>query len=112
MANNTTVLITGANRGLGRGLLELFLGMQNHTVIAANRDVKNSTSKSLFDLPTGQGSKLVIIKIDATIQDDAFDAVHELKNKGIHHLDVVIANAGVATAYPLVRDLRIADMEA
>lgn len=34
----TIVLITGANRGLGKGLLKRYLALPNHTVIAANRD--------------------------------------------------------------------------
>jgi norsolorinic acid ketoreductase len=34
----TTVLISGANRGLGRGLVERYLARDDHTVVAAVRD--------------------------------------------------------------------------
>ena len=108
----TNILISGANRGIGKGLLELFLAKPNHVVIAANRDPSNPLSKALSDLPTGKGSKLIVVKVDATKQTDPFEAVEELKEQGVEHLDYVIANAGVATDLPTVRDLKIATLQA
>ena len=49
--NGTIVLITGASRGIGKGLLELYLAKSNHTVVAANRNPNHTTSKALADLP-------------------------------------------------------------
>ena len=111
-AGTTNVLISGANRGLGKGLLELFLAKPDHIVIAGNRDVTSASSKSLADIPKGERSKLFVVKIDATVPTDPFEAVEELKKQGIDHLDLVIANAGVARNVPMVRDLQIADLEA
>lgn len=108
----TTVLISGANRGLGKGLLCLYLAKSNHIVIAANRNPAHPSSKALHDLPTGSGTKLVIVKIDASIESDASVAVKELQKQGIDHLDIVIASAGIATIYPLVKDLNTADLQA
>ncbi|KAF7552718.1 hypothetical protein G7Z17_g4124 [Cylindrodendrum hubeiense] len=109
----TVVLITGANRGLGKGLLQRYLALPNHIVIAGNRDPGHPTSQALAELPKGEGSSLIVVKIDASVNQDAFDAVKELqKSHGIEYLDVVIANAGVSFVWPFVRDLKIADLQA
>ena len=64
----TVVLITGANRGIGKGLLEIYLLKPNHLVIAANRDLEYPTSKALAKLPTADGTSLLLVKIDATVR--------------------------------------------
>lgn len=64
----TVVLITGANRGIGKGLLELYLLKPNHLVIAANRDPEHATSKALATIPTADGTCLLVVKIDATVR--------------------------------------------
>jgi NAD(P)-dependent dehydrogenase (short-subunit alcohol dehydrogenase family) len=106
------ILITGANRGLGRGILEIFLAKPNHTIIAANRSPDNASSKELLKLPTGAGSKIVVVKYDAAKEESGREVVEELKSQGIDYLDVVIANAAIANAFPLVRDAKVADLEA
>lgn len=106
----TAILITGASRGIGRGLLALYLAKPNHMVIAANRDSSSSTSKSLDDLPKAEGTTLLVVKIDATVPTDATDAVQQLAQHGIGHLDIVIANAGIAYTYPKVSEVWIEDM--
>ncbi|EXF82182.1 aflatoxin biosynthesis ketoreductase nor-1 [Colletotrichum fioriniae PJ7] len=109
----TTVLITGANRGLGKGLLQRYLALPNHIVIAGNRDPTQPTSQALNDLPKAEGSKLIVVKIDACVEEDAQDAVKELQETyGITHLDIVIANAGISYAWPAVAELKIADLQA
>lgn len=108
-----TVLISGANRGIGKGLLQRYLLRPNHVVIAANRNPSDPTSQFLKDLPKGEGSRLIIVKVDATSETDASDAVEELQTShGIDHLDLVIANAGMSTVWPTVADLKIADLQA
>ncbi|KAK1675790.1 hypothetical protein BDP55DRAFT_693870 [Colletotrichum godetiae] len=110
---STTVIITGANRGLGEGLLKRYLALPNHIVIAGNRDPTHPTSRALGDLPKAEGSRLIVVKIDASVEKDAHDAVKELQEThGITHLDVVIANAGISYAWPAVAELRIADLQA
>ena len=107
----TLVLITGANRGLGKGLLELYLAKPNHTIIAANRDPNHATSKALLDLPKASGTSLLLIKIDATSPTDPGDAVKQLASHGIHHLDIIIANAGIAYVYPKVSEVKVEDIQ-
>ncbi|KAI0138112.1 NAD(P)-binding protein [Hypoxylon sp. NC0597] len=107
------ILISGANRGLGKGLLQRYLAQPNHIVIAANRNPTHPTSQALFDLPKGEGNSLIVVKLDAAVETDAFEAVKELRDKhGIDHLDIVIANAGVSFVWPAVADLKIADLKA
>ncbi|KAF4948067.1 hypothetical protein FSARC_13832 [Fusarium sarcochroum] len=84
MASTKVILITGANRGIGRGLVANFLKTPSNTVVAAVRNLDAETTKSLADLPKGADSKLIVVKIDSA---------HE------HHieaLDIVIANAGLS----------------
>ena len=108
---STIVLISGANRGLGKGLLELYLARPNYIVIAANRDPEHPTSKVLSDLPKGAGSRLIVAKVDSSVEKDPFEAVKALGAEGIDHLDVVIANAGVSYIFPKVSDLKIEDLQ-
>lgn len=106
----TIVLISGASRGLGKYLLSIYLSRPNHIVIAANRDPSHATSKALADLPIGSGSRLIVVKTEATVESDPAKAVKELIAQGIDHLDLVIANAGLAKEYPKVSELKIADL--
>lgn len=106
----TVILITGANRGLGRGLLERYLKLPGHTVIAATRNPDHPTSKDLSKLARADGTELIVIKLDASIWQDAFDAVKALQAQSIDHLDIVIANAGVAYCWPLVAEVKLEDM--
>ncbi|KAK0129241.1 hypothetical protein ONS95_001176 [Cadophora gregata] len=108
---STIVLISGANRGIGKGLLELYLAKPNHTVIAANRDPENAGSKALSNLTTGTESHLIIVKVDGSVENDALEAVQALSSQGIDHIDIVIANAGVSYAWPKVSELKIEDLQ-
>ncbi len=90
-----TYLITGANRGIGKGLLEIFLARPQTTVIAAVRNIEKSTS-ALQTVVKGKDSKLIIVKIDSNSDTDPAAAVAELESKhGISKVDVLVANAGL-----------------
>ncbi|EJT80741.1 hypothetical protein GGTG_00735 [Gaeumannomyces tritici R3-111a-1] len=104
----TVVLITGANRGLGAGLTKRFLAEPPHlrakpyrwdrraacarkTVdhavttgqifIAAVRDPSHPTVANLSAAPKGQGTKLVVVKYDAAVEQSPFDVVASLKGR-------------------------------
>jgi norsolorinic acid ketoreductase len=92
----STWLITGANRGIGRGLVTLLLARPNTTVIAALRDTADVTAKEIAELPLAAGSRLIVVKIDAESETDALEAVGLLQSKyNITKLDVVLANSGL-----------------
>ncbi|KAE8442533.1 hypothetical protein EG329_003248 [Mollisiaceae sp. DMI_Dod_QoI] len=90
-----TYLITGANRGIGKGLLSAYVLRPNTTVIAAVRNIKSAT-EAFSSVPLGPGSKIITVKIDSTIDTDAAAAVEELKTKyGITNIDVLLPVAGL-----------------
>ena len=68
---STAVLITGANRSLGLGLLQKCLAQPNHMVIAGNRNPAHPSSQALAKLLKGKGTKLIVVKIDASVAEDA-----------------------------------------
>ncbi|KAI0888788.1 norsolorinic acid reductase-like protein [Annulohypoxylon maeteangense] len=105
------VLITGCNRGIGKGLLELYLAKPNHTIIAANRDIKHPSSKALETLPKAEGTSLIIVQNNVTVSTDAADMVKHLASRGIDHLDIVIANAGVANLWCKVSEVTAEDFQ-
>ncbi|KAK6953012.1 hypothetical protein Daesc_005309 [Daldinia eschscholtzii] len=107
---STVVLISGANRGIGKGLAERYLALPNHTVIAANRNPEHPTSKELEKLPKGPGSKLIVVKVEATSDTDAVEAVKELEKQGIDHIDLVIANSGTTFGFVKAADAKVEDM--
>ena len=113
MESKTIVLITGSNRGIGFGLIERFLAKPSHVVIAAVRNPEHPTAQALQNLFKGLDTQLIVVKIDANIEKDAHDALTELQQEhGVGHLDIVIANAGVAYIYPTVADVNIEDIKA
>ncbi|KAE9989802.1 hypothetical protein EG327_002230 [Venturia inaequalis] len=95
--SQTVYLITGANRGIGNGLVQAYLSRPNTIVIATTRDPSSSSSKALATLPTGKNSTIIVLKLDASVESDAKDAIDDLSSTyGITHIDTVIANAGIA----------------
>ncbi|KAK7974526.1 hypothetical protein PG989_016374 [Apiospora arundinis] len=101
--SKTTILVTGANRGIGKGLVETLLARPDHVVIAAVRTP--SSAEPLAQLPVAYSSRLVVAKIDATAAKKLVGG-----DQPIDYLDVVIANAGVCNIWPKVADLQIKDM--
>ena len=92
---STVYLITGANRGIGRGLTDLILSRPNTSVVALVRDLDHETSKSLASTTPGASNTLTILPYDAKQPGSAETAISTLrKTHGITHDDVVIANAG------------------
>ena len=85
------IVITGANRGIGKGLLSTYIARPNTTVVAAVRDVAKST-KDLSSVTIGKDSKLIVVKVDSTVDSDSAAAVKELENQALHqqsrHLDL------------------------
>ncbi|RYP66964.1 hypothetical protein DL771_007538 [Monosporascus sp. 5C6A] len=88
-----TYLITGANRGLGRGLFDHYVAQSNNTLIAAVRNVE--VAQTLLNVPRGEGTRVILVKIDSASKKDAFEAAETIKKQGIEFIDVVIAAAGI-----------------
>lgn len=92
-----TVLITGSKAGIGKGLLSVYAAREETIAIAAIRDGPDSAAaKTLTALPTGRGSKIVVVTYDASSPNAAINVVSDLeKHHNISQLDIVIANAGI-----------------
>jgi hypothetical protein len=102
---------TRASRGLGEGLLELYVAKLNHTVVASVRDPNHGTTEAPTELPTAEGYALLIIKVDSTIQADAADGVKQLTANGIDHIDIIIINTSIAYAWPKASEVRVDNMK-
>ncbi|KAI7762682.1 hypothetical protein LZL87_014026 [Fusarium oxysporum] len=111
MSSPSTILITGGNRGIGRGFVKTLLASPSLTVIVGVRNPSHPTSKALQGLPKGEGSKLIIVKLDSSVPSDATKAVAALKEEhNIESLDIVIANAGIALDGGRVQDTTVDNM--
>ncbi|KAL6781905.1 putative oxidoreductase [Auxenochlorella protothecoides] len=88
-----TVVVTGANRGLGRELVNQLLERPGNTIIAGVRDP--SQAKDLASL----GPNVVVTQLD--VSDEAsIEAWAASLKKDFAHIDVVINNAGIADMEP------------
>ena len=86
-------LITGANRGIGRGVADIILSRPNNTLVALVRDPEDATAKSLKG--TAEGTKVIMHKYEASDYNAASTAIKVLEaDHHIASLDIVIANAG------------------
>jgi len=103
MSSKIIVFITGANRGIGKGLTAKYLDRPNHIVIAAVRDPNHNSSKSLSSLPVGESSSLIIVPFDSSSEKSINEAITTLKSQhSISFLSIVIANAGMVEFYGTV----------
>ncbi|EOD45420.1 putative aflatoxin biosynthesis ketoreductase nor-1 protein [Neofusicoccum parvum UCRNP2] len=91
-----TILITGATRGLGRGLTAHYLARPSTTVIACIRAPTSPAALSLHTLPTGPSSRLLLLPMDAASEPSVTAALATLPTHGIDTLTLVIANAAAA----------------
>lgn len=97
-------VFTELRKGIGKALVIKYLGRQNTTVIAAVRDLEAAT-ESFQDISQADKGSLILVKIDSNSESDAIEAVDVLRIKhNIKNLDLVIANAGMGTAYDAVAE--------
>lgn len=76
-------------------------------VIATVRDPSHESSKSLYSLPTGAGSRVVLLPLDLTNVAPLSSA---LLASDIDRLDIVISNAGLNSSFDSVQDTAIQAM--
>lgn len=82
-----TVLVTGANRGIGRAFVNVLLEVGVNKIYASARN-----PETLNDLVASGGGKVVAVKIDVTNPENINDVATELKD-----VELLINNAGVAS---------------
>ncbi|KAL4784874.1 hypothetical protein BJX76DRAFT_347442 [Aspergillus varians] len=105
-------LVTGASRGLGKGLVAAFLLRPNSIVVAGVRNVA-SQAWALAELPKGDSSKLIVVQLDCESRTDPEEAIKVLaRDHGISYLDVVVANAAIAANYGPASTMPLEHLEA
>ncbi|MBB3729420.1 SDR family oxidoreductase [Nonomuraea dietziae] len=89
-SEQTTVLITGANKGLGLEAARR-LGEQGWTIFLGSRD--EGRGRAAADKLTADGANVVMVPLDVTSDESVADAVR-LVREHTDRLDVLINNAG------------------
>ncbi|PWN91057.1 toxin biosynthesis ketoreductase [Acaromyces ingoldii] len=98
-------LITGATRGIGAELVKQLAADPKNTVVAGVRDPAAEAAKTLAQLR----GHVITVQIDSSSDSDAKAAAKAVLSRGIDCIDVIIANAGVASDFKPVADVSADD---
>ncbi|KAH9886772.1 NAD(P)-binding protein [Xylariomycetidae sp. FL2044] len=96
MSHQLVVVITGAGRGIGNALARAYLAQPNCTVIGGIRNDTSPGVAALTECRKGEGSRMLLVKIESSSATDASRAVKEMESHGIDHIDILIPNAGIS----------------
>src|SRR4051794_22472065 len=86
------VLLTGANRGLGRHFLDALVARDAQRVYAAARDLR-----SLAPVVAQHGDRVVPVELDVTRADHIRTVAEQLPE-----VELLVSNAGQACAVPVL----------
>jgi NAD(P)-dependent dehydrogenase (short-subunit alcohol dehydrogenase family) len=89
-----TIFVTGASSGFGRLTAET-LSRSGHKVFAGFRSAEGARKQIADEL---EGKNIEILKVDVTDQASVDKAIVQLLEKSGNQLDVVVNNAGMASA--------------
>jgi len=95
-----TALITGAARGIGRAFAEAYIREGARVIIADIDDAR--ASQTAADL----GDQALAIRLDVTDQDSIQTAMGQARDHGFFPIDILINNAAIFTAAPIVEITR------
>lgn len=109
---STTILITGANRGIGLSLTWCFLAKALHTVIAAVGNPAHMSAHALQELPIGLYSRLMIVKLDASIEQNAQEASPGCSKNTGSSTSILLLRRRKSGTSPLTPEVKIADTRA
>jgi 3-oxoacyl-[acyl-carrier protein] reductase len=94
-ADTKTACVTGASRGLGRAVAEIFLSSGWKVAIAArDKDRLEDTARSLCANCNRNSSDIIVLAFDMSLKDSARRCFEELK-KHWRKLDALVNNAGI-----------------
>jgi len=99
-----TVLVTGANRGIGKAFVEALIKRGAKRIYAAGRDLQNLTA-----LRALAPDVVVPVQLDVTSAAD----IKRVAGQQVDQLDILINNAGIATGITFADEssLPVADAE-
>ncbi|KII84565.1 hypothetical protein PLICRDRAFT_45941 [Plicaturopsis crispa FD-325 SS-3] len=107
---NTVYLISGATRGIGFGLVTSLVARENVIVFAGARDPSGVTSTALQALVKEHPGKLHFVQLASASEEDAGAAAARVREVA-GHVDVVIANAGIAETFAPAHEVPIDAVE-
>jgi len=96
-AASKTIVITGANRGIGLGLLEVYAKQSGVRVIATARDPAKAEKLQAL-VKANKHLSVVALDVSDSKSVSAFPAA--LSAAGVNAIDVLVNNAGVGTGAP------------
>jgi NAD(P)-dependent dehydrogenase (short-subunit alcohol dehydrogenase family) len=101
MATNTVYVITGANRGIGLGLVEAYLTRPSTTVVAIVRNdaAAASLKTTAENLGKGNQSLLQVVQLDLAklVSPESVRDVFLAATSAISHVNTLICSAGHVT---------------
>jgi len=92
MFNNKTVLITGASRGIGKGIALKFA--ENGAFIGLNYNQNNKAARETLKQIRNIGSDGLLLKGNVSNQVEVFNLIENLVSKR-NNIDILINNAGI-----------------
>lgn len=99
LLENKNVVITGANRGIGRTITELF-SKQGATIFACSRKKSEEFEKDMRNLEIEYKCTIYPLYFDLQNSEDMQNAVMEIRRKKIS-VDVLVNNAAILSEYQL-----------
>lgn len=66
-------------------------------MVATVRNPDSAEARTLQELPAGPGSRVIVLKVEATSDCDALEAAKSIEQEGVTNIDILIANAGIFT---------------
>ncbi|KAI8711447.1 hypothetical protein NCS52_01408100 [Fusarium sp. LHS14.1] len=101
--NSTVYVVTGANRGIGLGLVKTLLSRPSVTVVASvrNDDAAASLKSDTDSVTKGENSSLIIVKLDLS-NALAPEQIRDVFT--VDHVDILINNAAFSPSMALVTE--------
>lgn len=93
MLKNKTALITGCNRGLGKGLLKTF-SEYGATIFAHSRNQEKEFTDYIFKLSEDYNVEIIPIYFDLTNSMEILEGMKQIKNTN-KRVDILVNSAGV-----------------
>lgn len=98
-------LITGAGRGIGRGIA---LRLANDGADIALVDINDDGSQAVADEVRALGRKATTFKADVTKRDEVYAAIDHAE-KELGGFDIMVNNAGVARRMAEITDAKVGE---
>ena len=92
-------LITGANRGIGKGIAEVFAEEGAH--VAINYIEQPESAEKLAEWVRGKGRKATTFKADVSVRSEV-EAMVDAVWKELGPIDILVNNAGIETIVPFL----------